>query len=77
MERENGNEENINESDDSDNDEERIFEEIPKKDSTHIDKINEERKDKNLQYNVQKETTMKRVGRPKETTRDVMVVCKQ
>ena len=43
MERENGIEGNVSESGDSDNDEERILEEFPKEDSTHMDKINEKK----------------------------------
>ena len=73
MERKNGIEGNVSESGDSDNDEERILEEFPKEDSAHMDKINEKRKDKNLQDNVQRGTTMKRAERPKGTTREVTV----
>lgn len=43
LERENGIEGNVSESGDSDNDEERILEEFPKEDSTHMDKINEKK----------------------------------
>ena len=55
----NRNEENINESGDSDSDEEGVHEGLSQSDSTHIDNVNEARQDINLQNNGQRGTTEK------------------
>lgn len=72
----NRNEEDINEAGDSESDEEGVHEELSQSDSTQMDNVNEERQDINLQNNVQRGTTIRRAGRPKGTTREVMEVCR-
>ena len=43
-----------NESGNSDSDKEGVFEELPQRDSTHVNNVNEKRQNINLQNNVQR-----------------------
>lgn len=70
----NRNEKNINESGDYDSDEEGIHEGLSQSDSTHMDNVNKERHDINLQNNVQRVTTMRRTEKPKGTIREAIEV---